>query len=63
MTGATAATPAAEYCVAATNADAAFREFAVADDGVIKTNAGNVATGAVPTCDGGFESTGAVLGN
>jgi prepilin-type N-terminal cleavage/methylation domain-containing protein len=63
MTGAEDGTPAPSYCVTATNADAAFREFSVANDGVIKTNIGNVASGADPTCEADFTTTGAVLGN
>jgi prepilin-type N-terminal cleavage/methylation domain-containing protein len=63
MTGPTATAPAAAYCVAATNGDAAFREFAIATDGVIKTNVGSVASGAAPTCAADFTTTGAVLGN
>ena len=56
-------TPTLEYCIKASAVDDALREYAMATDGVIKVNVGNVATGAVPTCAADFTTTGAVLGN
>jgi prepilin-type N-terminal cleavage/methylation domain-containing protein len=54
------AAPTTLFCVHAAAADAALREYAIATDGVIKTNVGAVATGAVPTCTAAWLSTGDV---
>ncbi len=49
------------FCVTAISTDAALRGYAIATDGVIKVNAGNVADGAAPSCAADV-SSGEVLG-
>jgi type IV pilus assembly protein PilA len=61
-----ASNPASLYCVTAARTVAAeqttYRSYAVATDGVIKVNVGNVPTGAAPACAAQV-SSGDVLGN
>jgi type IV pilus assembly protein PilA len=67
MTGPATGTPAPAFCVVATPSvvanPAVQRVYAISTEGVIRTNAGNIASGAAPTCDNAFVATGGAVLN
>jgi prepilin-type N-terminal cleavage/methylation domain-containing protein len=61
-----ASNPASLFCITAARTVATetdYRSYAVSADGVIRTNVGNLPSGAAPTCAANVSSGGAVLGN
>jgi prepilin-type N-terminal cleavage/methylation domain-containing protein len=63
----TSSTPASQWCLTAAPTAVAdqtvYRSYAISTDGVIRTNVGNLPTGAAPTCVANVSTGGSVLGS